>query len=505
MRYAKAGLLILLLVVPAMLVMLPSAGLDGASPDPNPVYDHGTSKHIDAGQTVVFEIAVDNPNAEPIFVKVVGYTLTGVSKISAEGLPTASVRLDPLSLNIITVTVAAEKYAGTNVGTITFDLVVTGPLVTDSETVTVTFNVDVYSSLSAGSSYNCILGVWPSSFDPPVTALISFVLWIVIALSLSYVLLPFLLAALLREREKIKEVRKHTWRPFFFLIMLYGTALCARIYGIGEEPTAIIETFVNIAYIAVGALVVWRIYREVLMYLFARASAKTMNEIDSSLVALLELIGKIFIVIVAFACILASLGFNLMVIITGAGIVGLAISLGAQNTLSQFFSGISLLISKPFRAGDLITLDGGDVLMVKKIGLMTTEFDKWDTNSVFVLPNNKVAAAAITNITSKTDVFRTSVSVNIEYDSDIKLAKDLMLQAAAENTRVVKTRSPSARVNSFADSYIVMGLSISVDNFRDAGSIAGEVRESIVAKFRENGIRMAAPKMDVNVTDTTAE
>jgi len=497
MKRTWAGLLILLLVIPGILVTLPSSGSDGAV-TLHP-WDNGNTEHLDAGSSITLDIAVQNTNADPIFVKVVGYELDGISKVSVTGIPTAPIMIEP-GIQVISLTVVADRYAATQTGRITFTLSIAedaGGVVFND--MTVAFEVDVYSSLSAGSSYNHIMGIWPSSLDPAITALISFVLWIVVAFALSYLVLPFIISVILKERDKLKGVRRYTWRPFFFLIMLYGTASCARIYGIGEEPTAVIDTFVNIAYIAVGALVVWRVYREVLEYLSSRMSARSSNEMDSSLRALLELIGKIFICVIAIASILASLGFNLMVIITGAGIAGLAISLGAQNTLSQFFSGITLLMTKPFRAGDLITIDGGDVLMVKKVGLMTTEFDKWNTNSIFVLPNNKVATAGITNITRKTDVFQTSVQVNIEYDSDIKRAKDLMLQAAAEHPRVIKTRSPSVRVSSLEESCITMSLSVSVDDFKDAGSISGGIREAIIAKFKENGIRVATPKMDVNI------
>ena len=64
------------------------------------------------------------------------------------------------------------------------------------------------------------------------------------------------------------------------------------------------------------------------------------------------------------AAILATLGFNLYAIITGAGIAGLAVSLGAQSMLQQFFSGVTLLITRPFKPGDMIRL-GTDAAMLR--------------------------------------------------------------------------------------------------------------------------------------------
>jgi small-conductance mechanosensitive channel len=451
-----------------------------------------------------------------MYVQVVDYKTNDISKVYAT-LPAEEFKLGPNLLHIISVTVTADKYAATHDGRMTFYLSI---IEVDPTTNTVNrynqtveFDVKVFSSLSAGDNYNRIMGVWESSSDPLITTLVSFTAWLAIAFSVSYLVLPSLITLILREHEKRREVRRYTWKPFFFLIILFGAASCARVYGVGEELTAWIESFANIAYIAVGALVAWRIYRAVLDYVFTRMERKARAEsfliesrdLTGSLRPLLELIGRIVIGMAAITSILASLGFNLMMIITGAGIAGLAVSLGAQNTLSQFFSGITLLLTKPFREGDLITVDNGDVLRVRRVGLMSTEFDKWDTNSIFVLPNNKVSTAAITNITRNTDEFQTNLQINIEYGSDIKLARDLMVETAAEHPRVVKRVRPSARVNSLEDSYMRMRLSVTVDDFRDTSSILGGLRETILRKFEENGVKIASPKIDVNFAGGSAE
>lgn len=503
MRNLKVGLVFALLLVSALLfVPLHSESSDGVS-----VYVHGEDGNVslDAGDSVNIRIGVDNPLPAGMADAVVSHVETSLSKLNA------SYSEDPVYIGgdqptraYLVVTLTAESYAATQNGQITIYVGVTDDTMTYTEYPNVV-NVQITSTLSAGDSYNRILGIWASPFeDPAYTTVVSLILWIIIGLIISYAVIPAIIFLFIKEdKEGRKEIRKKTWKLFFLLVMLFAATSCAHIYGIGEEATAVIQSIVNIAYLMVGALLVWSVYKALVRFLIHRLDKNPdAVGIDESLIPLLDMIGKILIAVCAFAGILSALGFDLLIILTSAGILGLAISLGAQSSLSQFFSGLTLLITRPFHAGDLIKIDGGDVLRVTKVGLMNSTFDDWSNNSKFTMPNNKVASAIITNITGRSKAYRITVFVGISYDSDTDLAKKLMYEAAMEHPRVVKDGShdlPSTRLESFEDSYLKMRVSMFVDDFEDNGVIAGQVRDAILKKFKENNITIPFPQMDVHL------
>jgi len=81
--------------------------------------------------------------------------------------------------------------------------------------------------------------------------------------------------------------------------------------------------------------------------------------------------------------------------------------LGAQNSLNQFFSGMTLLITRPFREGDLVKMkEHTAILRIKRIGLMNTTFHSWENEEVIVMPNSVVASSVITNMSSKNRAYR---------------------------------------------------------------------------------------------------
>ena len=220
---------------------------------------------------------------------------------------------------------------------------------------------------------------------------------------------------------------------------------------------------------------------------------------DSSLIPLFKMIGKIVITVSAAAAILALFGVDLTGILLSAGVITLGITLGAQNILNQFFSGIVLLSTRPFKKGDFVQING-TVYIVRKVKLMFTEFDNWDKDQVVTIPNNIVSGGTIVNMTREDDEARTYVYMTVAYGSDLKKAQELMVQAAMEHPHVIKdgTRSPpSTRLTNFLDSSIELRLAAYVDDFDSSGSYAGQLRERILQLFDENGIEIPFNKMDI--------
>ena len=203
-------------------------------------------------------------------------------------------------------------------------------------------------------------------------------------------------------------------------------------------------------------------------------------------------LGEIVIAIVATMLIMGLLGFNLAAIITSAGLVSLGISMGAQDVLKQFFSGLEILATRPFKKGDLVAV-GADVQVyrVRRVNVMNTFLENWDNTDVFIMPNSLLTTNKIRNITRETLISKVYLTVDIAYGSDVNLARKLMQEAATENPHVISDGSvkrPYTRLEAFEDSNLLIKMGFYVDEYGSQWAISGQIRQGIISKFAAHGI-----------------
>ena len=394
---------------------------------------------------------------------------------------------------------------------ITIHMELVSPLTGErTSTIPETISFKVVSSLSSGDAYNRILGIFenplPEPFNTPLfSAVFTFLIWVFIGILLFTLLAPVILRLLLRNREEERDELKAELKTFLpFVLILFAFSSSLRVYGAPEELIAAAENWFNVFYIVLGAIIIWRLYLVFVEHTTYKLSDnKGFERKNMDIGPLLKLLGKLVIAVMSVCLIFSTLGFDLTAIITSAGIVSLGITFGAQNILSQFFSGMVLLITRPFKSGDLVRIGAnGSIYKVCEVNIMNTVFDNWDNEEKIIMPNNVVSSSTIANLTGDGLIYKITVFVTISYKNDVDIAKKLMVEAAMSNPRIIKDGSvdrPYARLTAFEDSSIQLRLAAHVYDFNDSSSISGELREAIFELFKKNDISMPYPQMDVHL------
>jgi len=508
--------LIFAVIVLSMAAVAPmfSDNAEGAPSDTDVVFTvtpgSGDIINIRVGDSRAVYITASNNYTDDLIVEFIDVTFDH-DGMYCSGSDTAPVLIPSGSTYIFKVTITAERYAAAADLVAVFNFSFFDPSTAgDRHDIAVNADMSILPRMASENEYNKIMGIWynplPAPLDTAVyAALVTFLIWLMIALFVSSVLVPVIVPLVIRhDKQEHNEIKKRVWVPLFILIILFGFTECVNVIGAGEYIVTITNSVAGLTYVLLGALIAWRVYSAI-CEAFVRRSSENNGRVDRSVLPLLLMIGKIIISMVTVGAVLAVLGFDMMIIVTGAGVIGIAISLGAQSTLSQFFSGLTLLINRPFKEDDLVMIDGrNDVLKVIKVGFMMTTFKNWSNSEVITMPNGKVASSVIINVTTGTSTYRISIDIGVAYGTDIQLAKRLALEAMAEHPRIVKDGSeerPKVRFQAFGESAIMIRVSGYVDDFEDNGSITAEIRESIYIKFRGNGIEIALPQMDVRVRD----
>lgn len=138
----------------------------------------------------------------------------------------------------------------------------------------------------------------------------------------------------------------------------------------------------------------------------------------------------------------AQLGVNVNSIIAAVGAAAVTVGLALKDSMSNIASGVLIIITKPFKAGDFLEFEGLQGT-VTKIEIMNTFLNTVDNKEV-IIPNSRLTANNVTNFTSH-DMRRLDLSYSVGYGDDIVAAKQLLQGLVSEHPLVLKEPEPVGR------------------------------------------------------------
>ena len=407
-------------------------------------------------------------------------------------------------------TITTEDVAGSHDSVVAF-LYVTITDINDNISVkkTLTLDVDVTSSYDTSEYYNKFLGFiennLPAPLDNPIVpCVVTIVFWLVVAEVLCLIFAPRL-ARFLDKRttdddaERFEKIISKLICILVFVITL-NTGL--EIMGADAQLIADAEIVSSMIYVVVGLILCWKVYLLVAEGILSRFEAMDEDSsIDMTLMPLCRMLGKLVFWVAGVAIVLALVGIDLSGILISAGVVTLGITMGAQNILSQFFSGIVLLTTRPFKKGDFLRMND-KIYVVKRVKIMFTEFMGWDKDVIITMPNNAVTAATITNLSKDDEAYRLYVYFEVAYKTDLKKAEEVMLKVANESPVVMHDEehaAPNVRLTDFKDSGIELRLGVTVLDFNGSITAASSLRMAVYQAFLENDIEVPYDRLEVTM------
>lgn len=149
--------------------------------------------------------------------------------------------------------------------------------------------------------------------------------------------------------------------------------------------------------------------------------------------------------------VISTLGVDVTTFAAVIAAAGLAIGLALQGSLANFAGGVLIMIFKPYRIGDLIEAQG-ELGVVKEIEIFTTKLTTPE-NKLAILPNGAVANGNIINYTAEGKI-RVDTVIGVSYDTDIKEAKEVLLNVLQSHPKVLSDPPPSVNVLELADSSV---------------------------------------------------
>ncbi len=236
-------------------------------------------------------------------------------------------------------------------------------------------------------------------------------------------------------------------------------------------------------------LLSWAI-TQLLLYSYYRRS-----DIDAGRrFAINQLVTYVIYVIAVFVTI-DNIGLELTVLWGGIAALLVGVGLGLQDVFRDLVSGIILLSDRSVNVHDIVQVEGrmGEVY---KIGLRTSLVLVPDETMIMV-PNSQLVSSKVINWTHQNRRVRFAVQVGVAYGSDPDKIREILLEVADNNSRVLKSPKPFVRFQDFGDSALVFDLFFWSSHLMTIEDLKSSLRFGIAQAFAENKITIPFPQRDI--------
>jgi potassium efflux system protein len=177
--------------------------------------------------------------------------------------------------------------------------------------------------------------------------------------------------------------------------------------------------------------------------------------------------------------------------------LSVGIGFGLQEVVANFVSGLILLLERPIRVGDIVTVES-TTGTVKKIHLRATTITNWDRQE-FVVPNRTLITNTLLNWTLSAPLNRIVIPVGVAYGSDTEHAREILLEVAKDHPNVLDDPAPMATFEQFADSSLNIYLRAYLPDLDARLSTISQLHTEIHQRFAEAGIEIAFPQQDLHL------
>jgi small conductance mechanosensitive channel len=207
------------------------------------------------------------------------------------------------------------------------------------------------------------------------------------------------------------------------------------------------------------------------------------------------------LVVLLLISVVGMLGIETTSFIAILGAAGLAIGLALQGSLSNFAGGVLILLLKPFKLGDWIEVNGISG-SVKDISMFYTRLNTFG-NQLAIIPNGELSNENIVNYSAE-NTRRDAITIGISYDSNIKIAKDVLLELLKEQENILEDPAPAVVVTELADSSVNLSVRFwaKIEDFWDCHWYTIEEAKT---RLEAAGISIPFPQRDVHFFNHSKE
>jgi small-conductance mechanosensitive channel len=318
-------------------------------------------------------------------------------------------------------------------------------------------------------------------------------------------------AAAMVVRNVVRGVSLPRWVAWALALFLFVAILADAIGGLSQltKPLDSLAFSVGarrLSLLALIELIITALALYAAVKLANRLIGQTLKHasgLDPTQRLLTQKLAALAIIAIAFFVGIDLAGIDLTALAVFSGAFGLAVGFGLQKTFGNLIAGIILLMDRSIKPGDVISV-GETFGQVNKIGVRAVSIVTRDGKE-YLIPNELLMTQEVVNWSYSTRDVRVSIPVGIAYDCDVKLAQQLMIEAANASPRVLATPKPAVWMTAFGESSIDHEIRVWIaDPEAGIGSVRSDILNRLLDLFRERGLKIPFPQRDIRVKEWPA-
>lgn len=329
--------------------------------------------------------------------------------------------------------------------------------------------------------------------------------WLSLSLIIGFVIEKYISQRLRRyaarsEWEGARTVLDAFRHVGFVVCLILGVYAALQHLKLPVKAARMVDSTLMVLYIAIVTIVLSRLATG-LVHLANRKSKGAFGSIS-----LFTNLTRAGVIALGSLIALQSLGISVAPILTALGVAGLAVALALQDTLSNLFSGIQILLSGMLKPGDYVMLESGHEGYVSDISWRMTTIRSL-SNSLILVPNSKVVTSIVTNFHQPISDVTVRVEVGIAYDSNLDVVEKIVMETAMDVQNraegAVRNFIPVVRFREFGESSINMSIVMQAAEFTEQFRVKHDFIKQLHARFGEEGIEIPFPIRTIRMSQDT--
>ena len=340
----------------------------------------------------------------------------------------------------------------------------------------------------------------PAAIDPRIAA-VGVVLASALVAKIADLVVSRLLLRWVRNTENEFDNRliDIIHRPLFLFVLLGGLSVAVVLLGLEGWIRATTYGVLGTVAVIVGLGLAIRLNQLTLEVL--SRNQERFRYVGHRTLPLFRNVNNVLLVGISVYFIFLVWELNISAWLASAGILGIALGLGARDTVANFFAGVLILADAPYRVGDFIVLETGERGQVTHIGLRSTRLLTRDDIEI-TIPNGIMGNTKVINETGGPhQKERIRIAVSCAYGSDIELVKRVLFEVAVAHPEVCPDPEPRVRFRSFGASGLALELLAWVDEPVLRGRVIDALNTEVYRRFAIEGIEIPYSKQDLYVKE----
>ena len=344
------------------------------------------------------------------------------------------------------------------------------------------------------SQYKATLGLYPHLYS--LTILVTF---FIVAKAVVYIFEHVFSKIAAKTKTEIDDLIFNRIKgPISMIVILIGLRLAVFPLQLGETLTLYVSRGLSTLTVLVATLIVVAVF-DILIDNWAKFwMARRKTKVDVQVVRLFHRLSRIFIGVIGLMFVMNIWGIQTAPLLASFGVAGIAIAFAMQSTLGNVFGGMSLIIDRTLKVGDVIELDANTVGSVVDIGFRSTKIKTFD-NETIIVPNGKLADSKIKNYAPPDPSARLVLPFGVAYGSKIDQVKKVVLESLKGIKGIKKDPKPYTRFLEMGDSSLKFKVYIWVEHYSERFSVKDKANTSIYNALNKARISIPFPQMDVHL------